>query len=259
MRAPVETATIVYRDQHLLVLDKPVGIATTAPDSGPSLVTIARALDPHAPLLHPLSRLDTQVSGLVTFVRTSLANQVAIEARKLGTLRRAYLGLTARPPSVSSGDWRFPIAIDVRDPKHRLALSEDEDGALGSGAKDAHTRYRVHATAGPLAALDLWPVTGRTHQLRVHASAAGCPLAGDTAYGGDKRITLGNGRILTAGRAMLHCAAFRMPDPASDSDRVIELALDCPADMIALWRAAGGDPAALALRLPSSGSTDLPI
>lgn len=250
MRAPVTTATVVYRDQHLLVLDKPVGIATTAPDSGPSLFTIARALDPTAPLLHPLSRLDTQVSGLVTFVRTPHANQVAIEARKLGTLRRVYLGITARPPTVSSGDWRFPIAIDVRDPKHRRALSEDDERAHASGVKDAHTRYRVHASAGPLAALELWPVTGRTHQLRVHASAAGCPLAGDTAYGGDKRLTLGSGRILTAGRAMLHCAAFKMPDPASQSGAVIVLSLDPPADLVALWKGAGGDPAALALTLP---------
>jgi 23S rRNA-/tRNA-specific pseudouridylate synthase len=251
VRAPIVSAPIVYRDQHLLVLDKPVGIATTAPDGGPSLFAIARQLDPHAPVLHPLSRLDTQVSGLVTFVRTPHANQVAIEARKLGTLRRAYLGLTARPPGAVSGDWRFPIAIDVRDPKHRRALSEQDERAQASGVKDAHTRYRVHASAGPLAALDLWPVTGRTHQLRVHASAAGCPLAGDPAYGGDKRITLANGRILSAGRAMLHCAAFRMPDPAADGGAVIELALAAPADMIALWKAAGGDPALLALSFSS--------
>ncbi|MEY4512544.1 MAG: hypothetical protein RLZZ450_4666 [Pseudomonadota bacterium] len=250
MRAPILTAPIVYRDEHLLVLDKPVGIATTAPDSGPSLFAIARMLDPQAPALHPLSRLDTQVSGLVTFARTPHANQVAIEARKLGTLRRVYLGITARAPAVSSGDWRFPIAIDARDPKHRRALSDTDDRALASGVKDAHTRYRVHASAGPLAALDLWPVTGRTHQLRVHASAAGCALAGDVVYGGDKRITLENGRILSAGRAMLHCAAFRMPDPASGS--FIELSLEPAADMIALWKAAGGDPAVLALTLSSS-------
>ena len=246
MRSPILTAPVVYRDAHLLVLDKPVGIATTAPDAGPSLFAIARELDPSAPQLHPLSRLDTQVSGLVTFARTAHANQVAIEARKLGTLRRAYLGITARPPAVSSGDWRFAIALDVRDPKHRRALLDDALRSGASAVKDAHTRYLVHALVGPLAALNLWPVTGRTHQLRVHASAAGCPLAGDTAYGGDKRITLANGRILPAGRAMLHCAVFRMPDP-DQVDRLIELALSPPADMVALWKAAGGDPAQLAL------------
>jgi len=246
MRVPILTAAVVYRDRHLLVLDKPVGIATTAPDAGPSLFALARELDPHAPALHPLSRLDTQVSGLVTFARTAHANQVAIDARKLGTLRRAYLGITARPPSVASGDWTFAIALDARDPKHRRALPHEASRAQASGVKQAHTRYRVHALAGPLAALDLWPVTGRTHQLRVHASAAGCPLAGDTAYGGDKRITLANGRILPAGRAMLHCAAFRMPNP-EDGSRLIEIALEPAADMVALWKAAGGDPALLAL------------
>jgi 23S rRNA-/tRNA-specific pseudouridylate synthase len=114
------------------------------------------------------------------------------------------------------------------------------------GTKAAHTRYRVHAVAGPLVCLDLWPVTGRTHQLRVHASAAGSPLAGDVAYGGTRRITLPNGRILSAGRAMLHCAAFRMPNPARPSE-LIALALEPPEDMRKLWAAAGGDTRVLSV------------
>ena len=70
--------SIVFRDRHLLVLDKPVGIATTAPD-GPSLFALARELDPEAPALHPLSRLDTQVSGLTTFARTEKADQQLVK------------------------------------------------------------------------------------------------------------------------------------------------------------------------------------
>lgn len=242
---PVLTATVVYRDAHLLVLDKPVGIATTAPDDGASLFALARALDPQAPALHPLSRLDTQVSGLTTFARTELANRVALEARTQGTLRRAYLGLSASAPQPDAGDWQHAIGIDPRDPKHRRALAPDAQGAR---VKAAHTRYRICASAGPLVALDLWPVTGRTHQLRVHASAAGSPLLGDVAYGGTRRLTLDNGHILTAARVMLHCAAFRMPDPAQRS-RTITLALAPPLDMRELWRDAGGDPAALQLTL----------
>jgi 23S rRNA-/tRNA-specific pseudouridylate synthase len=236
---------IVYRDAHLLVLDKPVGIATTAPDGGESLFALARALDPDAPALHPLSRLDTQVSGLTTFARTELANRVALEARQQGSLRRAYLGITGTAPQPEAGDWQYAIGIDPRDAKHRRALPAD---ATGANVKAAHTRYRICAVAGALLALDLWPLTGRTHQLRVHASAAGSPLLGDVAYGGKKRLTLANGRILTAGRVMLHCAAFRMPDP-SQRGRVITLSLAPAADMCALWRDAGGDPAALQLTL----------
>lgn len=249
MRAPARPlapARVVYRDAHLLVLDKPVGIATTAPDDGPSLFALARALDPEAATLHPLSRLDTQVSGLVTFARTPHANACAIEARRLGTLRRAYLGLTLHPPAQASGDWRYAIGIDPRDPKHRRALAAE---AQGEGIKAAHTRYQVHALAGPLAALALWPVTGRTHQLRVHASAAGSALAGDVAYGGDRRFTLPNGRVLSAGRVMLHCAAFCMPNPERAGE-LIELTLDAPADLQTLWRAAGGQPHELTLEQP---------
>jgi 23S rRNA-/tRNA-specific pseudouridylate synthase len=232
---------IVYRDAHLLVLDKPVGIATTSPE-GDSLFARARALDPKAPALHPLSRLDTQVSGLTTFARTELANRVALAARREGLLRRAYLGIAAQDLAADEGEWQFPIALDPRDPKKRRVADVP-------GAKQAHTRWRVVARSGPLVALDFWPVTGRTHQLRVHASHAGSPLLGDVAYGGAKRLTLANGRILSAQRAMLHCAAFRMPDPARQG-AVITLSLPPPADLSKLWRDAGGDPDVLVLRLP---------
>lgn len=237
---------VLFRDEHLLVLDKPVGLATTAPEGGASLFELARALDPKAPALHPLSRLDTQVSGLCTFARTAHANRVALEARSRGALRRSYLGLLARAPEPAAGEWSFSIAIDPRDPRKRRAVAADDAGTRG--VKRACTRYRTHAVAGPLVALELWPVTGRTHQLRVHASAAGCPLAGDVAYGGARRITLPNGRILSAGRTMLHCAAFRMPNPGKPGEH-ITLSLAPPEDLRALWRAASGDPDALTLRL----------
>lgn len=234
---------VVYQDQHLLVLNKPVGIATTAPDAGPSLFALAQELDPKAPQLHPLSRLDTQVSGLVTFARTVQANLWAMEARRRGELWRRYLGLSSKRPASASGEYHFSIGIDPRDPKKRRALAPD---ATGEGIKQASTRYRIRAEAGPLCALDLYPQTGRTHQLRVHTSAAGCALAGDVAYGGEKRMTLPNGRILTAGRVMLHCAYFRMPKPgARDGHELFELYLAPPEDMEKLWRSAGGDPLAL--------------
>ncbi len=230
---------IVYRDTHLLVLDKPVGIATTAPE-GDSLFARAKQLDPDAPALHPLSRLDTQVSGLTTFARSELANRVAMEARSQGLLRRSYLGIAVANVA-GEGEWRFPIAFDPQNPKKRRVADVPS-------AKASHTRWRVIAAAGPLVAFDFWPVTGRTHQLRLHASYARFPLFGDVLYGGTKRLTLPNGRILSAQRAMLHCAAFRMPDP-SQGGAVITLSLPAPPDMAKLWKDAGGDPSVLTLRL----------
>ncbi len=238
---------IVYQDAQLLVLNKPAGLATTSPDAGPCLFAIAKQLDLSAPQLHPLSRLDTQVTGLVAFARTSDANRAALAARQRGVLSRRYVALTAHVPDPREGDWHASIGIDPRDPRHRVALPEGVEGGhpvRRIGVKHAHTSYAVSALAGPLALLQLWPRTGRTHQLRVHAAHAGAPLAGDTAYGGQKRITLPNGRILTASRVMLHCAALSMPHP-TDTDRMLALELAPESDMRALWRSAGGDDAEL--------------
>jgi 23S rRNA-/tRNA-specific pseudouridylate synthase len=233
--------SVVYRDDHFLILAKPVGIATTAPDGGHCLFELARRIDPRAPQLHPLSRLDTQVSGLVTFARTPRGNLHAIESRGRGELRRRYLGIAASRPAADDGEYHFSIGIDPRDPKKRRALPPE---ARGPGIKQARTQYHVRADAAPLCALDLFPRTGRTHQLRVHASAAGHPLAGDVAYGGPKRITLPNGRVLTAGRVMLHCAYFRVPNPLKRSE-LIEVELAPPDDLRAFWASAGGDPTVL--------------
>jgi 23S rRNA-/tRNA-specific pseudouridylate synthase len=232
---------VLYRDTHFLVIDKPAGIATTAPDDGPSLFAAARAFDPDASQLHPLSRLDTQVSGIVVFARTALANDTALAARRAGQFTRRYLGLTLLGGLTSAGEFREAVALDPRDAKKRRALPE---GSRVPGAKAALTRYRERARAGVVLALDLFPQTGRTHQLRVHTAAAGSPLLGDVAYGGDRRVTLDNGRILSAGRVMLHCASVSLPHPSAAHGR-LTLSLPPPADMLKLWTSAGGVAAAL--------------
>ena len=129
---------VLFRDEHFLVVDKPVGIATTAPDGGPSLFALARALDMRAPRLHPLSRLDTQVSGIVAFARTVEANRMALSARREGKLSRRYLGLATARPVPPAGEWRFAIGIDERDPKKRRALAPE---ATGLAVKHALTRH----------------------------------------------------------------------------------------------------------------------
>lgn len=232
---------VVYKDHHFLAVAKPPGIATTAPDDGLCLVSLVKQLDPRAPQMHPLSRLDTQVSGVLAFARTAWANQLVLDARRAGHLYRRYLGLTSRVPEPLAGDWRDAIAIDPRDPKKRLAVAMD---ARAVGVKQAHTRYGVRARAGSVVALDLWPQTGRTHQLRVHAAHAGSPLLGDVAYGGSKRLVLENGRILPASRVMLHCAEVHLPHPDTGIG-LLKLELPPDADLVKLWGNAGGDQAEL--------------
>ena len=236
---------IIYRDAHLLVLAKPAGLPTTAPDSqADCLVVRARRLDPQAPRLHPSSRLDAEVTGLVLFARTRLATEALLAARRAGQYTRCYLGVSAGALSPAVGRIEAAIALDPRDRRKRRALaSDDAGGGKASAAKSAVTRYRVGAVAEQAALLWLYPQTGRTHQLRVHAAHCGQPLLGDRHYGGAVRVVRSNGRVVRIPRVMLHCTAVRVPAPQGGGD----LSFYCvpPPDMCAAFAALGGEPGLL--------------
>jgi hypothetical protein len=107
------------------------------------------------------------------------------------------------------------------------------------------------------ALLLLFPQTGRTHQLRVHAAHAGVPLLGDTLYGGPKRIVRPDGRVLTSRRVMLHCAEVTIPDP-SRSEPTLTFHSPLPHDMRQIWRALGGrEPDGLAATVALLGERDI--
>lgn len=235
MNPPIE---VVYRDQHLLVLVKPSGLPTTSPTGTNCLVALAKELDPRAERLHPTSRLDADVTGLVTFARTERATRSLLEARQTGNYARRYLAIVSKVVEPKSGAWSSSIAIDPRDPRRRVAQSVSH-----GGGRSAQTEYRTLATAGDSALLCLTPLTGRTHQLRVHVAEAGSPILGDRHYGGPTRITTADGRVWTARRVMLHCAALRIPHPRSGTP--LTLRATVPDDMRALWQGLGGDVNAL--------------
>lgn len=248
-RAP--EVEVAHRDAHLLVLRKPAGLATTSPDpSAECLASIARRLDPEAPKMHPSSRLDRDVTGLVTFARTERAIEALLAARREGRYARTYVALVAGAPAEAAGRWTWSIAIDPRDARHRVALDPPADGeaARGERAQAASSRWERRAIAGDgaQALLALYPETGRTHQLRVHAARAGHPILGDVAYGGAQRVVLADGRVVSARRVMLHCARLALPDVARGEGEIV-LRSAVPDDMARAWVGVGGDRAALAI------------
>ena len=164
---------------------------TTTPGDGPSLVASAKQLDPDAPRLHPSSRLDVLVSGLVVFARTRSATKHLMSMRSRSAYSRLYLALASAAPEPAAGSWREAIAIDPADPRRRTVA----EGAL-AGRREALTDYDTAAVLPAAALLMLRPRTGRTHQLRVHAAAAGCALLGDRHYGGPQRLVMPDGRAL---------------------------------------------------------------
>jgi 23S rRNA-/tRNA-specific pseudouridylate synthase len=207
---------VLHRDEDLLVVDKPSGLPTTSPDGGDCLARRVHTMDQGAERCHPSSRLDAEVTGVVVFARTSRGIDLVLGARERGRYARRYVALSATPDAGSAlatsdcSEWRWDIAIDPRDPRKRRTL---EEGGRGERAQHAHTRARVLSRTTLAASLLLEPVSGRTHQLRVHAARGGAPLLGDVAYGGPRRLIASDGRVLACPRVALHCLLVVLPMP----------------------------------------------
>ena len=228
-------ATLLYDEGGLVAADKPADVVTV-PDhegaAGSLLAAVARTLGVHPLTLHATSRLDRGVSGVVVFARTAEAAERLRMAREAGTYLRRYLALAVRAPSTESGEWDAAIGR-APDPRHRAIAGRD--------AVPAVTRYTVIARAGEWALLALEPITGRTHQLRVHAAHAHAPLLGDRVYGGPARTTLPTGGVLSFDRIALHAARVSIPGKGGG---LVEIAAPVPSRLAGWWKAMGGDAGA---------------
>lgn len=228
--APLDV-TILTKRTDVVVADKPAGMPTIADHAGAThtlVAAVARALGIDASKLHPTSRLDRDVSGAVAFALSPGARERLERAREEHKYVRRYVAIATRAPEPPSGVWDAPIGR-AGDPRHRAANGKD--------AKPARTHFAVVATATSGAALlALAPVTGRTHQLRVHAAHAGAPLLGDRVYGGPARLTLPTGRVLSLDRIALHAARITLPSLVATSP--------IPAALQEIWLSLGGDASA---------------
>jgi RluA family pseudouridine synthase len=232
-------ATILFDEDGLVAADKPAD-SVTIPDHGGSgslIAAVARTLGVDVTTLHATSRLDRGVSGVVFFARTERAAERLRRAREEGRYRRCYVAIAAMAPPLPEGEWDAPIGR-APNPRHRAARGDD--------AAPSRSRYLVVARAGAWALLSLEPITGRTHQLRVHAADGGAPLVGDRVYGGPSRATLPTGSVLSFDRVALH--AGRVSVPRADGS-VVHVASPAPAKLREWWVAAGGDDAAWGLAL----------
>ena len=235
------------RDGDLVAVAKPAGIPTI-PDHGGAahslLAAVARALGLAPDRVHPTSRLDRDVSGVVVFALSKGAGARLLLARAEGRYDRRYVALAQRAPAPDRGVWTAPIGR-ARDPRLRAVAGPDPT--------PASTRYAVTAVAaGGACMLAVMPVTGRTHQIRVHAAHAGAPLLGDRAYGGPARVTLCSGRVLEPRRIALHAA--RVVVPREDGTPLV-LSAPLPQELASLWSALGGEAAAWEVSL----ACDLPV
>ena len=199
----VTEAAVLFEADSWMVLDKPSGLLTTPRTKGEaSLVGVAQRMRPKSAHWHPLSRLDASVTGVVLFALSDRAIATAAAAKAAGEYQRWYAGLVGT--RASEGEWSWRIEEDPKDRTRRRC-------GEGPTSAEARTRWVVLGEGAGATVLGFVPVTGRTHQIRVHAAQAGSPLLGDVAYGGARRLTSVSGAVLAVPRVMLHARAVRVP------------------------------------------------
>jgi RluA family pseudouridine synthase len=212
--AAARASLVLVRDD-LVVADKPAGVVVHA-GSGHAwgfIDALAAALGDPAPPV-PVGRLDRDTSGLLVLARTRLAARRLFDGLRAGTLARTYTAAVfGRPPGREG-------VID-------LPLERGEEGVVAGRGREARTRWRLVATRGGAALLELELDTGRTHQIRAHLAAKGLPLLGDPRYGTPESRH-------AAPRLFLHAGALRLEDPEGGAPRSFTAPL--PAELEAAWR-----------------------
>lgn len=177
---------ILYEDQDLLVINKPAGLVVH-PAAGHYRGTLVNALLNHCPDLPGIGghlrpgivhRLDKDTSGLILVSKSDLAHQGLSRQLKEHLVRRRYLALVHGQVREEEGLVDAPLGRDPVDRKKMAVLpGNDPRGRV------ARTHYRVRERFTGYTLLDVSLETGRTHQIRVHLSYAGYPVAGDPVYG----------------------------------------------------------------------------
>lgn len=244
---------ILYEDRWLVVVDKPAGLAVH-PAGRRLYGTLIHFLhcryrrpdDPaHDVVPRLLHRLDRETSGVAA---AGLDDDFHVEVGRQFEERlvhKTYLAVVHGRPPAAQGTVDFGIG-PARNSVIRLKMEARRDGS----GLPALTHYRVVRACGPFSLVELLPKTGRTHQLRVHMAALGCPLVGDKVYGVPDDVFLAHvagslspeqARTLILDRHALHAHRLRFFHPRLGRDLVIEAPL--PNDLRVMVETPAGAPA----------------
>ncbi|MBF0189484.1 MAG: RNA pseudouridine synthase [Magnetococcales bacterium] len=195
-KSALEDEMILHIDRDILVINKPNRLPLyKGPGGGPVLADrldgwrFGRKGRPS-----PVHRLDAATSGCLVLGRHRAARREISDLFASGRVEKRYLAIVQGSPPRSQGTINLPLFDNGWPGRPRILVSDQ--GKMGE------TNYTIVAANDALALLLLIPKTGRTHQLRVHCAAAGCPILGDPLYGGEP----------VDGRAMhLHAATISLP------------------------------------------------
>jgi 23S rRNA (cytosine1962-C5)-methyltransferase len=245
---------VIFEDEHLLVVHKPAGWNTHSPGphAGEGIYDWLRHREPRWATLAILHRLDKETSGVMVFGKTPTANRSLTEQFTERHVHKKYLLLTDRP--APERDLIVKTALVRIGEKYASR-------PLHAGAEIAETKFvrsrgdetQIGIKSGtphvvPCNCVEAWPLTGRTHQIRVHAADNGFPILGDTLYGGTP-----------SARVFLHAADISFTHPATGAPMTFQATADFEAHPRLALRTALIDPGATnAFRLIHGASDGWP-
>ena len=201
--------TILYEDNHILVVDKPAGMLIHPSRSRLTGTLANRVIGYYqrtnqACAFHPITRLDRDTFGIVLLAKNAHIHGILNQFHMEGKIQKTYHALVYSGPEKDAGTIDAPIA---RRPLPSLLRYVNPKG------KPSRTEFTVLERKEGIAKLALRPITGRTHQLRVHCAHMGCPILGDPQYGSEASQVLSEAIGLTS---QLLCAKFlSVPHPVT--------------------------------------------
>ncbi len=217
---------VVYEDRRLMVINKPAGMVVH-PAAGHASGTLVHAALAHVPELEGINgeqrpgvvhRLDKDTSGLILMAKDDRTQRWLQDQFRLRKVRKTYLAMVDGHPPTPQGRVEAPIG---RDPAHRkqMAITSPEKGREAVSEYYTRQRFSEHTL------LEVHPLTGRTHQIRLHLAFIGCPIVGDLVYG-RKKLSL------PVTRQFLHAARLEITLPGEQEPRMFEAPL--PPDLQAV-------------------------
>ncbi len=210
---------IVFENEDMLVVNKPAGMVVH-PAAGHDSGTLVHAVLGYDPDLEGIGgeerpgvvhRLDKETSGLIVLAKNERAHRWLQDQFRLRKVEKTYLALVDGAPPTPSGRVEAPIGRDPRHRKKMAVLSPDK-------GREAVSEYRTLESFARHTLLEVRPLTGRTHQIRLHCAFLGCPIVGDMVYGRKKPT-------LEINRHFLHAAKLKIVLPAEGRPRAFEAPL----------------------------------
>jgi 23S rRNA pseudouridine955/2504/2580 synthase len=227
---PAAEFPVIYEDAHLLVIDKPAGVAVHG-GSGVSFGVIEqlRASRPDAKFLELVHRLDRETSGLLLLAKKRSALTNLHEQMRDGETDKRYLAL-------ATGDWKNKRQ-HVKAPLHKYTTGDGERRvAVMETGMPSHTVFTLLRKYREFALLEAELKTGRTHQIRVHLQSTGFPIAGDDKYGDFAQNKALQKRAVPLKRMFLHAhqITFRHPESGKIITLNAPLAPECEKFLVSL-------------------------